>query len=73
MGRIVQIHRSPRDQLVRRVDIKFPDQTIRTLSIVDVYPLLDQENKEEQKTMIEIDQLEENHDSTNCVLCITCG
>ena len=71
MGRIVQIHRSPRDQLVRRVDIKFPDQTIRTLSIVDVYPLLDQENKEEQKTMIEIDQLEENHDSSNCVLCIT--
>ena len=71
MGRIVQIHRSPRDQLVRRVDIKFPNQSIRTLSIVDVYPLLDQENKRDQQTMLDIDQLENSHDSANCLLCTT--
>ena len=69
MGRIVQIHRSPRDQLVRRVDVKFPNQTIRTLSVVDIYPLIDQENNREQDAMLDIDQLESDHDTNNCIMC----
>ena len=69
IGRIIRIHRSPRDQLVRRVDVKFPNQNIRTLSIIDIYPLLDQENKKEQKDMLDIDQIETDHDSNNCILC----
>ena len=71
VARIVLIHRSPRDQLVRRVDVKFPNQTIRTLSVVDIYPLLDEDNKKEQDAMLETDQLDGIHDSTTCVLCTT--
>ena len=54
---------------MRRVDVKFPNQNIRTLSIIDIYPLLDQENKKEQKDMLDIDQIETDHDSNNCILC----
>ena len=69
MGRIVVIHRSPRDQLVRRVDIKFADKTTRTYSVVDVYPLIDAENRKQQAEMLQEQQ--QIHESNSCVLCTT--